>query len=255
MTMIMAHRGARNLWAENSLTGFRNVLDLEVEGVEFDLHLTDHGQILVIHDASLERTTTGSGHVRDLDDTARRAVRLKDETGAVTDDHIPTFEEVLDVLAARPELRLYVEIKSGPDGKPYEGLVEKAVALIKARNIGDRVVLHSFDRAVVEHCAALAPEIDRLISLNAEWVERNGGLEHFFHTVEPLVRFVGVHYALFEAEFDRITGLFPKERLGVWTLNERELIDRWMPRGLANITSDRPDLVIESRRAMNSAVA
>ncbi len=179
MTMIMAHRGARNLWAENSLTGFRNVLALDVEGVEFDLHLTNSGQILIIHDASLDRTTTASGHVRDLDDAGRRAVRLKDEQGTVTEDHIPTFEEVLDVLAARPDLKLYVELKSGPDGKPYEDLVEKTVEIIRARNIGERVVLHSFDRSVVEHCAEVAPEIDRLMSLNTEWVERNGGLENF----------------------------------------------------------------------------
>lgn len=247
MMKIMAHRGARNLWAENSLTGFRNVLALAVEGVEFDLHLTNSGQILVIHDATLDRTTTGSGNVCDLDDTARRSIRLKDENGNITSDHIPTFEEVLDVLEVRPDLKLYVELKSGPDGKPYEGLVEKTVEIIESRNIAERVVLHSFDRSVVERCAEVAPAIERLMSLNTEWVERNGGLEHFFRTVEPLVRFVGVHHVLFEAEFDRILSLFPKDRLGVWTLNDRELIDRWMDRDIPYITSDSPDLVIEAR--------
>ncbi|WP_343315786.1 glycerophosphodiester phosphodiesterase family protein [Brucella sp. BE17] len=247
MIEIMAHRGARNLWAENSLAGFRNVLDLEVEGVEFDLHLTDAGQILVIHDATLDRTTDGHGEVRVLDDETRRSIHLKDEQGNVAADHIATFEEVLDVLAARPDLKLYVELKSGTDGKPYEGLVEKTVEVIKSRKIEDHVVLHSFDRNVVERCAEVAPEINRLMSLNEEWVERNGGLENFFASVEPLVRYVGVHYALFEAEFERIMALFPKERLGVWTLNERELIDRWMKRDIAYITSDSPDLVIAAR--------
>jgi len=249
MIKIMAHRGARNLWAENSLTGFRNVLKLDVDSVEFDLHLTSAGQILVIHDTTLERTTDAHGHVRDLDDDARRSIRLKDEQGNVTEDSIPTFEDVLDVFAARPELKLYVELKSGSDGKPYEGLVEKAVEIIRARGIEKRVVLHSFDRGVVERCAEVAPEIERLMSLNAEWVERNGGLEHFFAGVEPLVQYVGVHHALFEAEFERITSLFPNERLGVWTLNERDLIDRWMQRDVAYITSDSPDLVIASRLA------
>ena len=250
MIKIMAHRGARNLWAENSLTGFRNVLKLDVDSVEFDLHLTNAGQILVIHDSTLERTTDAQGYVRDLDDDARRSIRLKDEPGNVTEDSIPTFEEVLDVFSTRPELKLYVELKSGPDGKPYEGLVEKAVEILKARGVEERIVLHSFDRSVVEHCAEVAPEIERLMSLNAEWVERNGGLEHFFTSVEPLVHYVGVHHALFEAEFERITSLFPNERLGVWTLNERDLIDRWMQRDVAYITSDNPDLVIASRLAL-----
>ncbi|MGH6861094.1 MAG: glycerophosphodiester phosphodiesterase family protein [Phyllobacterium sp.] len=255
MKTIIAHRGARNLWAENSLTGFRNVLALDIDGVEFDLHLTDAGQILVIHDASLERTTTGSGHVRDLDDTGRRAIRLKDEQGNVTDDLIPTFEEVIDVFAVRPDVPLYVELKSDAGGRPYEGLVEKTVEMVRARNIGDHVILHSFDRSLVERCAEIAPEIDRLISINTEWVERNGGLEHFFRSVEPLVRYVGVHHQLFEAEFDRITALFPNDRLGVWTLNDRNLIDRWMARDVALITSDSPDLVIASRIALTEHAA
>lgn len=102
MIKIMAHRGARNLWAENSLTGFRNVLKLDVDSVEFDLHLTNAGQILVIHDSTLERTTDAQGYVRDLDDDARRSIRLKDEQGNVTEDSIPTFEEVLDVFPQDP---------------------------------------------------------------------------------------------------------------------------------------------------------
>ena len=66
MTLITGHRGARNLWPENSLQGFRNVLELGVDAVEFDVHVTDAGELLVIHDATLERTTDGHGAVRAL---------------------------------------------------------------------------------------------------------------------------------------------------------------------------------------------
>jgi len=57
ITNIVGHRGARNLWPENSITGFRNVFDLAIEVVEFDVHLSDAGELLVIHDPTLERTT------------------------------------------------------------------------------------------------------------------------------------------------------------------------------------------------------
>ena len=61
MTLITGHRGARNLWPENSLTGFRNAITLGVDAIEFDVHLTRSGELVVIHDATLERTAEGAG--------------------------------------------------------------------------------------------------------------------------------------------------------------------------------------------------
>ena len=55
MSQIMAHRGARNLWAENSCLGFRRTAGHGFDAIEFDLHLTDGGEIVVIHDPTLDR--------------------------------------------------------------------------------------------------------------------------------------------------------------------------------------------------------
>jgi glycerophosphoryl diester phosphodiesterase len=63
---LIAHRGARNLWAENSLEGFRRTADLPVDAVELDLHLSRDGEVVVIHDPLLDRTTTGEGPVAAL---------------------------------------------------------------------------------------------------------------------------------------------------------------------------------------------
>jgi glycerophosphoryl diester phosphodiesterase len=63
MTRIIAHRGARNLWAENSLDGFRRTTQLGVDAVELDLHLSHDGAVVVIHDPLLDRTTNGHGPV------------------------------------------------------------------------------------------------------------------------------------------------------------------------------------------------
>ncbi len=93
MTFITGHRGGRNLWPENSLEGFRNVLDLGVDAVEFDVHLTDAGELVVIHDATLERTTEGQGPVRGLTPEARSSTRLRD-----SDETVPTLADVLEVL-------------------------------------------------------------------------------------------------------------------------------------------------------------
>jgi alkaline phosphatase D len=124
MTLIVGHRGGRNLWPENSVTGFRNVLGAGVEAVEFDVHLSDAGELLVVHDATLERTTEGSGPVRQLTPEQRRSVRLKDST-----DTIPTLVEVLEVLEAG-DCQLHVEIKSSEAGVPYPGLPERVAATL-----------------------------------------------------------------------------------------------------------------------------
>jgi len=63
MVKIIGHRGARDLWPENSLDGFRRTRDLGVDGVEFDVHVTRDNELVVIHDATLDRTTEGRGPV------------------------------------------------------------------------------------------------------------------------------------------------------------------------------------------------
>ena len=83
MSQIMAHRGARNLWAENSCLGFRKTARHGFDAIEFDLHLTDAGEIVVIHDPTLDRTTNGTGQTRDLTPDSRRALRLRGPDGAL----------------------------------------------------------------------------------------------------------------------------------------------------------------------------
>ncbi|MBW8321196.1 MAG: glycerophosphodiester phosphodiesterase, partial [Rhizobium sp.] len=194
MTLITGHRGARNLWPENSLQGFRNVLELGVDAVEFDVHLTDAGELLVIHDATLDRTTEGQGPVRALTPEARLDVRLKD-----SDETIPTLSEVLSVLAVADGLPLHVEIKSDETGTPYPGIVEKVAAELAAQGLADRSYLTSFDVSVLEQCRRVAPDIDRLVSVNAAWAERQGGLKTFIEQVEGLVEIVAIHHELMDA--------------------------------------------------------
>lgn len=248
MTLITGHRGARNLWPENSLQGFRNVLELGVDAVEFDVHLTDAGELVVIHDATLERTTEGQGPVRALTPEARLDVRLKD-----SDETIPTLSDVLAVLAAADGLPLHVEIKSDETGTPYPGIVEKVAAELAAQGLADRSYLTSFDVSVLEECRRVAPDIARLVSVNAAWAEKQGGLKRFIEQVEGLVEIVAIHHELMEAEWDLITGLLPLHRLCVWTLNDEALIGKWLARGIGHLTSDSPDLALDLRGKITAA--
>lgn len=243
MSQIMAHRGARNLWAENSVTGFRETARHGFDGIEFDLHLTGAGEIVVIHDPTLDRTTDGAGLVRDLTPESRRALRLRGPDGALIDEGVPSLDEVLEILAPHHETDLYVELKSDENGAPYSGLVEKAVETLRRFGLAERSILHSFDIKVVRHIRAVAPDLRRLISVNRTWVDRQGGIAAFLKQVDDLVDVVGIHHELFEAEFDLISRLRPLKSCSVWTINEPALIRRWIERAPGFLVSDNPVLL------------
>ncbi|MXQ10743.1 glycerophosphodiester phosphodiesterase family protein [Microvirga makkahensis] len=243
MTVIIGHRGARNLWAENSLTGFRNVLELGVKAVELDLHLSDSGELLVIHDATLDRTTDRRGPVRALSADERRTVRLKGPEGLV-DDRIPVLEEVLGVLAPHQDVLVHVEIKHDGNGRPYPGLVERAADMLRRYEVADRAWLTCFDMTVLEACRRYAPEIRRLLSVNADWAQRTGGMEAFLTKAKPLVDIIAVHHELMDVEWSRIVAAHPRERLCVWTVNDEERLRHWLGTEIGYVTSDSPDLAL-----------
>ncbi|GAK70078.1 putative glycerophosphoryl diester phosphodiesterase [Agrobacterium rubi TR3 = NBRC 13261] len=247
MTKIVGHRGARNLWPENSLTGFRNVLALDVDAVEFDVHLTDAGELVVIHDATLDRTTDMTGHVRTLTPQDRETTYLEGSA-----DTVPTLGDVLAVLAKADGKQLHVEIKSDEAKRPYPGITEKVVAEIERFGLASRCHLTSFDVSVLEECRRVAPHIARLVSVNAEWAAKQGGLETFLHSVDGLVDIVAIHHELMAAEWTLITQTLPLHRLGVWTLNDEALIRPWLERKIGHLTSDSPDLVLRLHRGIHS---
>lgn len=244
MTRITGHRGARGLWPENSLEGFRKVLALDLDAVEFDVHLAHSGELLVIHDAILGRTSDGSGPVRDLSRADRSAIRLNG-----SDETIPTLGEVLAVLEPGVGTALHVEIKADPNGRSYAGITERVIAEIDRHAVRGRCHLASFDISVLEHCRDLAPDIPRLVSVDSTHANRQGGLQTFLARVDDLVDIVAIHHGLMDAQWDTISATIAADRLCVWTINEQARINEWLDRGVGHLTSDRPDIALALRNA------
>ncbi|MCX7363962.1 MAG: glycerophosphodiester phosphodiesterase family protein [Alphaproteobacteria bacterium] len=107
MVWIVGHRGARNLWPENSLDGFVRTRALGIEAVEFDIHPTRDGGLVVIHDPTLDRTTEGTGLVKDLTIGQLGRTKLKGGNG----EGIPSLDSVLDVFEGSA-VELHIEIKT-----------------------------------------------------------------------------------------------------------------------------------------------
>lgn len=244
MTLIVGHRGARNLWPENGLAGFRNLLSLGVEAVEFDVHPTRAGELLVIHDATLDRTTERSGRVADLGALEHRSAVLKHGDGEV----IPTLEEVLAVYRDS-NMELHVELKADADGVPYEGLERRAAETIDAFGLAFRSFLTSFSLDVLATVRSVAPHIRRLASLHAKSVGEEG-IRGTLERTLAVADVIAVEKALLLDQWELISAIVPSERLGVWVPNEEADLAFWLARPVRQITTDRPDLALKARAGL-----
>jgi glycerophosphoryl diester phosphodiesterase len=245
MVLIIGHRGARNLWPENSLAGFERTRELGVDGVEFDVHLARDGEMVVIHDPSLERTTEGTGAVADRTGAELAATRLRDGDGA----GVPSLDAVLDVYAGTP-VELHIEVKTDTLGRVYRGLEQKLVDLIARRGLQQQVLLTCFVPEVLETVRRLSPRQRVLGSLDRRSAELMGGLPGAldrFARIEGCL--VAVEKGLLADSLDLCLKRLGGARLGAWVTNEAADIDFWLARPIRQITTDRPDTALGRRRA------
>jgi glycerophosphoryl diester phosphodiesterase len=163
---VIAHRGASGETPENTLAAFRRALEIGVDGVELDVHLSADGEPVVIHDPRLERTTTGTGLVKDATIAALRRLDAGRWFGeAFAGVRMPTLAEALDVLRA---VRVVVEIKNGPIY--YAGIAERVIAVIGAGG-HERVTVSSFDHHVLRDVRRAAAHLDTAILYSARPID------------------------------------------------------------------------------------
>jgi len=237
---IIGHRGARNIWAENSLSGFRNVCELGVDAVELDVHLSSDGEIMVIHDPLLDRTTDHKGPVGLMSREALGKVRLDDTLG----ETIPTLPEVLDVFGPTG-IELEIEMKMDAFGNPYPGLLDKVIALVEARKLASRVVLTCFVPEVIEEIRAKAPGMRRLASVDRRSCEAFGGIDATLRRFVDLGCIIAVEQSMLRLALDRALDIVGRDKLGVWVPNTVAELDHWLGQPVSQITSDRPDLALQ----------
>lgn len=112
--ILMAHRGLSGLAPENTLAAFSKATETKSEWVELDVHLTADGEVVVMHDSTVDRTTDGTGAISDLTLAQIRALDAGSWFGpAFAGERVPLLAEVVDLLGSR--LRINVEIKSAAD--------------------------------------------------------------------------------------------------------------------------------------------
>jgi glycerophosphoryl diester phosphodiesterase len=158
LTQIFAHRGFSAAYPENTMKAFIEAEKAGADGLEIDVQLTNDGEVVVIHDEKVDRTTNSKGFVKDftykelrkLDASYKNKKWLKKEP-------IPAFKELLEWLTTNT-LICNVELKNGVF--PYAGMEEKVISLIRQYNLENRIIISSFNHYSIVYSYRLAPEIE-----------------------------------------------------------------------------------------------
>ena len=257
-TRYVAHRGGAARWPENSLSAFRHAIADGAWILECDVHLTADGEVAVIHDPTLDRTTSARGPVGGCTAGDLEQARLRGPDGALTDDCVPTLREVL-ALAAPAGVALLVEIKTpGPavryerragrvvaiPGARYEGLERRVLDLLREAGVTDRAFVLAFNPAVLAEVRALAPKQPLALLVERHHVEEAGvpPVEAVAWAAEAGANFLGLHYTLCDAALVAAAhgaGI----AVGVFTVNDEDAMRRLAGWGVNVILSDRADLV------------
>ena len=147
--LVIGHRGAKGHAPENTLISFQKALDMNVDGIELDVHMSSDHQIVVIHDDSVNRTTNGNGIVNQLSLHELKALEIENAHS------IPTLEEVLDLVDQK--IFINIELKGNYTAKPVLAVIEQYVS---ERNWQyDSFLVSSFDWNALQEIHLMNPKI------------------------------------------------------------------------------------------------
>jgi glycerophosphoryl diester phosphodiesterase len=145
---VVGHRGAMGYAPENTMASFERALELGADWIELDVHLTRDGELAVMHDETLDRTTNGTGLVKDRSMAELRQLDAGAWFGSeYAGQRVPSLDEVLDCARARDTM-VDIEIKNAPIY--YLGIEEAVVRCLEHHAMSERSIVISFDHAAVQ---------------------------------------------------------------------------------------------------------
>jgi len=237
--LVLGHRGASYDAPENTIAAFMLARQQGADGVELDTMLTRDGVPIVIHDFTLDKTTDGSGLVKEHD---LRAIKLLD-AGSHYDfqfrnERVPTLDEAFEALGR--ELIINVELKT--TAWRADGLELAVLNVIRRHNAANRVIVSSFNPFALRRFRALAPHIpigylyapDEPIYLRYGWFMI--GVPH--EARHP-------HHSLVNEQF-MAWARNAKYRVHVWTVDEPQRIRQLRDLGVDAIITNRPNVALEA---------
>ena len=238
MTEIFAHRGASGYAPENTLEAFRLAMEQGADGIELDVHLTKDGEVVVIHDETIDRTGNGQGNVRDYTLEELKKFSFHNHMEKYKGVQIPTLKEVLD-LVKNSQMKVNIELKTGIYW--YEGIEEKTMDIVKTMGMEDRVIYSSFNHYSIQKVLEQNSDAETAylfsdVPLNMEKYAKDTGVK-------------GLHPAVYHLKMADFLETYMKSglKVRVWTVNNKEDMKMFIDAGVDAIITNYPKVSVELR--------
>ncbi len=161
MTKIYGHRGLSSLYPENTMIAYRKAYEAGMDGIELDVHMTKDGELVLIHDYILDRTTEGTGFIKDFNYKDIKKLNAgKKFNERFASEKIPALKEVLKFFENK-DFGINIEIKAGY--RFYKDIEKKVIDEIYKYYNKDKIIISSFDHYSILRCK----EIDASIKTGA----------------------------------------------------------------------------------------
>ena len=248
--LVIAHQGGDGVWPGETMLAFRNAVELGVDVLEMDIHITQDGVLILMHDETVDRTTDGTGEIESM--TLDELKKLDAGYDWSADDgvtfpfrgqglQVATLEEV---FAAFPDMRMTIEIK-----KTNASMAKPFCDLIREYDMQDKVLVASFHDERLKEFRAECPEVATSSAKDETTVfvlMTKGFIGSFyspkFHSLQVPEESGGITVmteSFVRAAHARNLAVEP------WTINDAETMRKFIEWGVDGIITDRPDIMME----------
>jgi len=237
--VIFAHRGASAHAPENTLASFELALSQGADAIELDAKLSVDGQVVVIHDPTVDRTTNGHGRVAQLTLSELRSLDAGSFfSGKYRGEKIPLLEEVFEAVGRR----MFINVELTNYAAPHDQLVENVCELVKKHGLEKRIIFSSFLASNLKHAGRLLPEVPRALLALDGWL--GGWSRSFGFTFGD---YAALHPYLTDVTKQQIIRVHRlKRRIHVWTVNKVEDMLRLNGWGVDGFFTDDPQLALRA---------
>lgn len=235
---VIAHRGFSGAAPENTLAAFEKAIEAGSDMIELDVHLSSDGQVVVIHDDTLNRTTNSKGKVSHHTLQELKQLDAGSWFGSqFSGEKIPTLKEVLELVRGR--ILVNIELKMGDLG-PYsmKDLADRSLQEVEKTGVVNQTLFSSFDPSVLERIHEKNPRILMVLVYNKSWSftqEVTGGRPI------PVLSCRGTVLTQTNISNAHQRGI----KVFVWTLNTEEHMVHFLNMGVDGIITDHPDRLIK----------
>ena len=251
--LVIAHRGGRSLGPESTLYTFRKAVELGVDVLEMDVRSTADGQLIVLHDETVARTTNAAGLVENYTiaelkklDAAYRWSPDNGRTLPLRNKGI-TIPTLAEVFAAFPETKMVLEIKN-----TRSGTINSLCRLIGEYQMTEKVMLASFNADSLKAFRSLCPQVATSVGTSEALLFYGLQMAYLEATYSPAAQALQVPEAFRDLQI--VTRKFIEAaharnlRVHVWTVNEVNAMQRLLDLGVDGIMTDHPQRLLELLR-------